>query len=186
MEARVRTIKADIVLMTSKLPALLFAAMTLCGCVGKANHPQCQKLKAEAAGSQFGAAIAGTYVAQAEADMDENRYERCEEMFDLVQYQAQLQQQAQQQAQEQDRLQEQKRNNLLMERAKSPEMQKMVRKASLKDLVRCEKEVKNENSKYPPDVKAMMSYVCETEVDRRVDSGKVSRVQVDKIINLSE
>ncbi|MDM2944785.1 hypothetical protein OGY01_20370 [Citrobacter sp. Cm038] len=169
--------------MISKWATLFLAVMFLSGCVGKANHPQCQKLKAEAAGSQFGAAMAGTYLAQAEADMDNARYERCEEMFDLVQYQAQVQAQMQQQAQAEAQSQAQERQKLMVEKSKSPEMQEKLGAASLADLVSCEKEVSNENSKYAPDVKAAMSFACEREVDRRVDSGKVSRAKVDKMLN---
>lgn len=168
---------------------LLPAVLLLSGCAGKARHQQCQDLKAEAAGSQFGAALAGTYMAQAEADMDKARYERCEESFDLIQYQSQLQQQAQEQASEQAKQQEQERaqerHNLLVERAKSPEMQKMLRAASLKDLVECEKSVTNENDNHADDVKAMSAYLCEKEVDRRVDAGKLSRATVNKMLNQS-
>lgn len=179
MAALVRIIRVDIALMTSKWLLLLLAASLLSGCAGKANHPQCQNLKDEAAGAQFGAALAGTYMAQIKADMDERQYERCEEMFDMAQYQAQLQEE---QAQAQAQLQAQERQQVLRERANSPEMQEKLKTTSLKDLVICEKAVQNKNDTHPDDVKAMASFVCEREIDRRVGSGKVSRDTVDKML----
>ncbi|ELH8608041.1 hypothetical protein ACV6DN_09865 [Enterobacter asburiae] len=74
--------------MSNKI-LLGFAVIFLSGCVGKATHPQCQDLKAEAFGEQLGASISGRYVDDIKADIANARYERCEEMFDLVQYQAQ-------------------------------------------------------------------------------------------------
>ncbi|WP_333498536.1 hypothetical protein [Kluyvera sp. CHPC 1.2972] len=176
-------------MMSKRLVLAAFALVALSGCAGKARHAQCQELKSEAAGSQFGAAMAGTYMARADADMDTARYERCEESFDLLQYQAQLQQQAQEQANKQanEQAQEkaQERHELLVERAKSPEMQKVLRAATLKDLVECEKSVTNESDKHADDVKAMSAYLCEKEVDRRVDTGKLSRSTVNKMLNQS-
>lgn len=181
MEAPALTIKAGIALMISKRLGVAFAMVALCGCVGKANHPQCQSLKAEAAGSQFGAVLAGTYIAHAEADIDERQYERCEEMFDMAQYQAQLQQQAHQQEQERAQAQQQERERLVMDKLNSPEVQKELRADSLKDLVSCTKGVEGE--KLPPNVLVVAEGMCKKEIDRRVDSGKVSRSKVDKMIN---
>lgn len=167
--------------MSNKLLILPVAVMLLSGCVGKANHPQCQSLKAGAAGSQFGAALTGRYVDQLKADMDERQYERCEEMFDLVQYQAQQQAQLQQQEQAQEKAQELERHRMIQEKLSSPEMQKELRSDSLKDLVSCAKGERGE--KIPPDVLSMVEGMCKGEIDRRVDSGKVSRAKVDKMIS---
>lgn len=166
--------------MISKPLILALSAMLLSGCVGKANHPQCQSLKAGAAGSQFGAALTGRYVDQIRADMDERQYERCEEMFDLVQYQAQQQEQLQQQAQAQAQAQIQERNTLIQEKLNTPEMQKALRTDSLKDLVSCAKGERGE--KLSSDVLVMVEGMCRGEIDRRVDSGKISRAKVDKMI----
>lgn len=75
--------------MNNKALMLVVGCTLLSGCAGKARHPQCQELKGEAFGSQLGAAASGRYMDQVKADIDNARYERCEEMFDLVQYQAQ-------------------------------------------------------------------------------------------------
>jgi len=160
----------------------LAGVIVLSGCAGKANHPQCQNLKNEAVGAQFGATMAGTYIAQIQANTDERQYERCEEMFDVVQYQAQLQQeQAQAQIQEQE--QEQERKRVMMEKIKGPEMQRLLKGLSLADLVDCEKGVGEDSDKFTPDVKAIVSRECVGEIDRRVDSGKVSRAKVEKMLN---
>lgn len=161
-----------------------FGLMLLAGCAGHAKHSQCQSLKNNAAGAQLGAVLTWEYSAQIKADIDERRYERCEEMFDAVQYQAQLQQE-QAQAQAQAQAQEQERKRLLMEKIKGPEMQTLLRKQSLADLVDCEKGVGEGSEKFPPDVKAVVSYECEREIDRRVDTGAVSRNAVNKILNHS-
>lgn len=165
--------------MTIKLLPLAVAVL-LSGCVGNARHPQCQDLKGEAFGAKLGAAVSGRYLDRAEANIADGRYERCEEMFDLAQYNAQLQQE---QAQAQAAAQAQERKTLLVERANSPEMQEKLKSASLGDLVKCEKAVQNNNDNHAADVKAMVSYICEREIDRRVDSGVVSRDKINKMLN---
>ena len=172
------TIREGIALMTSKWLWVLPVVVLLSGCVSKAKHPQCQDLKGEAFGAQLGAAASGRYLDQMRANIDQARYERCEEMFDLVQYQAQEQEQLQQ-----AQAQAQERQRILVDRSKSPEMQKILRGASLGDLVGCEKAVTDTSDKHAPDVKAMSSYMCEKEIDRRVSAGIVSRGVVDKMLN---
>ncbi|HIE5387905.1 TPA: hypothetical protein ACXNPR_001229 [Enterobacter cancerogenus] len=172
--------------MNSKWVAVS-AIVLLSGCVGKARHPQCQNLKGEAFGSQLGAAASGRYIDEMKANVDEARYERCEEMFDLVQYQTQQQQQLvqtqQQQALIQAQQQEQERKALVIENLKGPEAQKMFNSASLKDLVDCERGIGKDSDKFPADLKAVVSYGCEKEINKRVASGKVSRSTVDKMLN---
>ncbi|WP_410750664.1 hypothetical protein [Citrobacter sp. U14242] len=180
--------------MTNKSLLLIFplAAMLLSGCVGKANHPQCQSLKAGAAGSQFGAALTGRYIDQVRADMDERQYERCEEMFDLVnqqqQYQQQLQETEQEASRERIQVQEQAeaevRKRKMLEALSAPEMQKKMRNDPLKDLVSCARGEGGE--KIANDVKVLVEGACRSELDRRVDSGKVSRAKVDKLLNKQE
>ncbi len=112
--------------------------------------------------------------------MDERQYERCEEMFDLVQYQAQQQEMVQQQAREQAQAQEQERHNMIVAKLNTPEMQKELKNDSLKDLVSCSKGERGE--KLPSDVLGVVEGMCRGEIDRRVDSGKISRKQVDKLM----
>jgi len=134
----------------------------------------------KAYGDRIGAAFSERYIDRVEANIADRRYERCEEMFDLAQYNAQLQQE---QAQAQAATQAQERQKLLVERSNSPEMQEKLKSASLGDLVKCEKAVQNKDDNHAADVKAMVSYICEREIDRRVDSGLVSRDKINKMLN---
>ncbi|WP_368541935.1 hypothetical protein [Enterobacter soli] len=167
--------------MTNKALLLMPLALiiTACSGPGQARHQQCQEMKENAYGERWGAALSGG-VGQIRADIDQAAYERCEEMFDLVQYKAQLQQE-QEQAQAQEQAQE--RKELLQEKVNSPEMREKLRSSSIEDLVNCEKAVQNKNDTHPEDVKAMVSYVCEKEIDRRIDDGIVSRSKVNKMLN---
>lgn len=185
MVGLVRITKGVIVRMTNKLLILIMTTAMLSGCVGKADHPQCQKLKSEAYGAQWGAALTGRYVDQITANIDDRQYERCEQMFDLVQYQEQqqIQMQAQQRAKEQEleQARAQMRKVALDEKMKSPEIQEKLRSTSLKDLVDCEKHVRSDNDKVAPDIGVAVSHACEMEIDRRVDTGMVSRSKVNKM-----
>ena len=178
-EGREVIIRGGIALMNSKALPLIGVVITLSGCSGpgQARHTQCQELKENAYGESWGAALSGG-VGQIRADIDKARYERCEEMFDLIQYRAQLQQEQAEAA-----AQAQERQKLLVERANSPEMQAKLKSASLGDLVKCEKALQNKDDTHAVDVKAMVSYVCEKEVDRRVDAGLVSRSKVNTMLN---
>lgn len=163
----------------SKVLLLLPLVVVLFGCSGpgQARHTQCQEMKNNAYGDAWGAALSGG-TGQFKADIEQANYEHCEQMFDLVEYQAQLQQQ---QAQAQAQAQDQERRRLIQEKLSSPEMQKKLRSDSLKDLVSCARGEKGE--KLPPDVLGMVEGMCKGEIDRRVDSGGISRAKVDKIIN---
>lgn len=119
---------------------VIIAAVAISGCAGKARHSQCQELKSEASGAQWGAVLAGTYAARIEANMDNARYERCEEMFDLVQYQAQINNQT----------------AALLKSNKAPQIAD-VKSASLQDLESCERSGDD----------AAMAYRCEQEINRR-------------------
>ncbi|HED5885102.1 TPA: hypothetical protein R5S02_000181 [Salmonella enterica] len=119
---------------------MIIAAVAISGCAGKARHSQCQELKSEASGAQWGAVLAGTYAARIEANMDNARYERCEEMFDLVQYQAQINNQT----------------AALLKSNKAPQIAD-VKSASLQDLESCERSGDD----------AAMAYRCEQEINRR-------------------
>ncbi|ECB3864227.1 hypothetical protein EW429_04105 [Salmonella enterica subsp. enterica serovar Oranienburg] len=129
---------------------VIIATVAISGCAGNARHSQCQELKSEASGAQWGAVLAGTYAARIEANMDNARYERCEEMFDLVQYQAQI-------------------NNQAAALPKSNKATQIadVKSASLQDLESCER--------YGDD--AAMAYRCEQEINRRNSDGKAQSLQ---------
>ncbi|MFJ2973551.1 hypothetical protein ACIPDS_02570 [Kluyvera sp. NPDC087067] len=175
MEARVLTIRVGIVLMISKRILVLISIGILSGCVGKASHPQCQNLKGEAFGARLGAAISGRYIDDMKANIADTRYERCEEMFDLIQYQEQLQETAQQERQES--LQQQSAI------AVSPTVQpSQLHSASLKDLVDCERTILEPGKQGVSDEKTKLSYQCELEIDRRVDTGIVGRDTVNKML----
>lgn len=168
--------------MSGKVLLLFPIAIFLSGCSGpgQARHPQCQELKEDAYGDRIGAAFSGLYMDRVEANIADRQYEQCEQMFDLVQYQAQLQQE---QAKTEAQVKEQERKNAIAERLKSQETQEKLRAASLGDLVNCEMAVQNSTDTHPEDVIAMVSYVCEREIDRRVDNGMVSRDKVNKMLN---
>lgn len=175
-------IRVGIALMINRWIVALSAAFLLSGCVGKARHPQCQDLKGEAFGERLGAAISGRYIDDIKANIADGRYERCEEMFDLAQYQSQLQSE---QHQAQVDLQEQERQQAMRDKVNGPEMQEKLGAASLKDLVNCEKAVQDKSDTHPQDVKAIVSYACEREIDNRVNSGKVDRSVVNKMLSQS-
>ncbi|MBF4177263.1 hypothetical protein [Lelliottia nimipressuralis] len=181
--------------MSKKLLALsaLIVMSLLSGC-SKARNPQCQDLADKYDGSLIGGVLGGGgYAASFRADMAEAQLNQCEMAFDLIKQQQQYQQQLQdtalearrEQIQMQEQAQQQERQRLMKEKIKSPEMQKLLRKQSLADLVDCEKGIGKDSDKFPPDVKAMVSRACVGEIDRRVDTGKVSRAKVDKMINQS-
>ncbi|HCL5072918.1 TPA: hypothetical protein N2F43_002182 [Salmonella enterica] len=128
---------------------MIIAAVAISGCAGKARHSQCQELKSEASGAQWGAVLAGTYSARIEANMDNARYERCEEMFDLVQYQAQVNYQT-----------VENKTGGGMTRSNGEKQVVDVRSASLQELESCERSGDD----------AAMAYRCEQEINRR--SGK--------------
>lgn len=129
---------------------VIIATVAISGCAGNARHSQCQELKSEASGAQWGAVLAGTYAARIEANMDNARYERCEEMFDLVQYQAQI-------------------NNQAAALPKSNKATQIadVKSASLQDLENCERSGDD----------AAMAYRCELEINRRNSDGKAQSLQ---------
>lgn len=189
-KASIRTVEREaiirevIVLMTSKVLFLFPFALLLSGCSGpgQARHQQCQGLKDDAYGEQWGAALSGG-VGKFRAQIDQARYEQCEQMFDLAQYQAQLQQE---QATAQAKELEQERHNLLMEKLNSKEIKDKLRSAPLADLVKCEKAVQNNDDIHATDVKSMVSYICEREVERRVDKGMVSRDKINKMLNQAD
>lgn len=131
---------------------VIIAAVAISGCAGKARHSQCQELKSEASGAQWGAVLAGTYAARIEANMDNARYERCEEVFDLVQYQAQINNQAAE-------------NKTGGSNGASRVVD--VKSASLQDLESCER--------YGDD--AAVAYRCEQEINRRESDGKTQPPQ---------
>lgn len=62
------------------------AACVLSGCAPHARHSQCQSLASKSEGASWGAAIAGTYVSQMQANIAERQYERCETTFDAIDY----------------------------------------------------------------------------------------------------
>lgn len=129
---------------------VIIATVAISGCAGNARHSQCQELKSEASGAQWGAVLAGTYAARIEANMDNARYERCEEMFDLVQYQAQI-------------------NNQAAALPKSNKATQIadVKSASLQELESCERSSND----------AAMAYRCEQEINRRNSDGKERSLQ---------
>ncbi|EJL3598990.1 hypothetical protein NMG38_002215 [Salmonella enterica subsp. enterica serovar Waycross] len=129
---------------------MIIATVAISGCAGNARHSQCQELKSEASGAQWGAVLAGTYAARIEANMDNARYERCEEMFDLVQYQAQI-------------------NNQAAALPKSNKATQIadVKSASLQELESCERSSND----------AAMAYRCEQEINRRNSDGKERSLQ---------
>lgn len=143
------------------------AVSLLSGCAGKANHPQCQSLRNRAYGEQLGAAASGRYIDQVEANIADRQYERCEELFDLAQYQAQ----------------EQKTTIVVQQTTSEPRSSSKLQYASLKGLVDCEKSIVSTASEELLKEGASSAYQCEKEIDRRVGSGAVSRGVVDKMLN---
>lgn len=135
---------------------VIIAAVAISGCAGKARHSQCQELKSEASGAQWGAVLAGTYAARIEANMDNARYERCEEMFDLVQYQAQINNQGA----------ENKNSDALPKSNRATQIAD-VKAASLQELESCERSGDD----------AAMAYRCEQEINRRESDGKAQSPQ---------
>ncbi|AKW16659.1 hypothetical protein SEESL791_016345 [Salmonella enterica subsp. enterica serovar Sloterdijk str. ATCC 15791] len=135
---------------------MIIATVAISGCAGNARHSQCQELKSEASGAQWGAVLAGTYAARIEANMDNARYERCEEMFDLVQYQAQINNQDA----------ENKNSDALPKSNKATKIAD-VKSASLQDLESCERSGDD----------ATMAYRCEQEINRRNSDGKAQSLQ---------
>ncbi|MFA1281521.1 hypothetical protein ACDI96_02250 [Citrobacter telavivensis] len=139
----------------------------LSGCAGKANHPQCQSLRNRAYGEQLGAAASGRYIDQVEANIADRQYERCEELFDLAQYQAQ----------------EQKTTIVVQQTTSEPRSSSKLQYASLKGLVDCEKSIVSTASEELLKEGASSAYQCEREIDRRISSGAVSRDVVDRMLN---
>lgn len=135
---------------------VIIATVAISGCAGNARHSQCQELKSEASGAQWGAILAGTYAARIEANMDNVRYERCEEMFDLVQYQAQINNQTT----------ENKNSDALTKSNKATKIAD-VKSASLQELESCERSGDD----------AAMAYRCEQEINRRNSDGKAQSLQ---------
>ncbi|WP_312226828.1 hypothetical protein [Pseudescherichia sp.] len=67
-----------------RLMLIAATATALTGCAEHARHYQCQSYADKANGASWGAAAAGTYIAQIQANIAERQYERCETAFDLV------------------------------------------------------------------------------------------------------
>ncbi|EEG8231770.1 hypothetical protein G7O57_000006 [Salmonella enterica] len=175
------TIREVIAHMTSRLLILPLAVMLLSGCVGKASHPQCQNLKGEAFGARLGADISGRYIDDLKANIADARYERCEEMFDLVQYQAQQQQQIQTQIQAQVQEQEREASAVSATSTTAPRLQY----APLKGLIDCERSISTKDSEQLLNDGPHSSYECEREVKRRVSAGIVSQNDVSRMMNQS-
>ncbi|ECJ2543681.1 hypothetical protein FNN75_01880 [Salmonella enterica subsp. arizonae] len=177
--------------MSGKLIGLVIVAVMLAGC-SKARNPQCQDLADKYDGALIGGALSGGgYAASYKADLAEAQLNQCEMMFDSMkqqQYQQQLQETAlearREQLQAQEQAQQQERKRKTLEALNSPEVQKKLRNDSLKDLVSCARSEGGE--RLSPDVVALVSGACKSEIDRRVIDGKVSRATVDKLLNKQE